>query len=234
MKPREIKAGTFLVSKKGDRIREILHIGALTGFQGEYVFYVDEGSGGFCGLSAMATWAGGEVRPPQGWLRPECDIVWLLRSAGKLPEQHGVAPSFEVAFSKDRSDLARAIVYNAFRNTDLENIHAGIYPPPGSKVVTPDGVTIPWENVSHISDRRMKALMIDAVNKVYTILSFPRLQFRRDDRWNDAVLDDEMMTGLAYSGLFGEVAQAAASAKLAKESLAEEDSDLEMRDPPSP
>jgi hypothetical protein len=44
MKPREIKAGTFLISKKGDRIREILHIGALTGFQGEYVFYVDEGT----------------------------------------------------------------------------------------------------------------------------------------------------------------------------------------------
>jgi hypothetical protein len=185
----------------------------------------------------MAAWAACGVRPPAGWIRPECDIVWLLRSAGKLPEQHGVAPSFEVAFSKDRSDLAKAIVYNAFRNTDLEDIHAGIEPPPGSKVVTPDGATIPWEDVSHISDRRMKALMIDAVNKVYTILSFPRISFRRDDRWNNAELDDELMTGLACCGIFGEAAQAAASAKLRaqvlEDSLAEEASDLDMCNPPS-
>jgi hypothetical protein len=214
MKPHDIKAGMFVMGKKGSRIREILHIGELSGFRDENVFYVDAQAGGFCGVPAIASWAACEVQRPADWVRPECDLVWLLHTGGKLPEQHGVAPPLDVVVSKQRSDLAKAIVYNAFRNTDLENIHSGTYPPPGSKVVTPDGTTIPWEEVSHISDQRMKALMINAVNKVYTMLSFPRLKFRHDVRWNEPEPDEELIATLALDGIFGEAARVEAFAKL--------------------
>jgi hypothetical protein len=70
---------------------------------------------------------------------------------------------------------AKALVVLAFRNSPLENLHAGTFPSSktgdGSdiKVISPYG-EIPWNNVSRLSDAEMKELMQFAVNKVYTLL----------------------------------------------------------------
>jgi hypothetical protein len=81
------------------------------------------------------------------------------------------------------------------------------------KVVTPYG-EIPWNEVSHISDEQMRALMIGAVNMVYTMLAFPHLKFRSPTGWNEAVPDENMLTMIALSGCLGEFARAEAEAKI--------------------
>lgn len=71
--------------------------------------------------------------------------------------------------------LAKCIVLRCFRNTKLEDIHAGTTPHSETGdysdvyVVTPAG-KIAWNDVSKISDEEMKELMIEAVNKAYTFL----------------------------------------------------------------
>ena len=68
--------------------------------------------------------------------------------------------------------LAKYLVLRCFRNSILENLHAGTVP--GSKsgdytdvvVRTPYG-EIPWSRLSRFDDIEMKALMIDVVNRTY-------------------------------------------------------------------
>lgn len=71
--------------------------------------------------------------------------------------------------------LAVAISLHCFRNSDLEDLHAG--PDPAS--VTGDYADvmvrsadrdIPWSQVARISDDEMKALMIGVVDRVFTVL----------------------------------------------------------------
>lgn len=76
---------------------------------------------------------------------------------------------------KTAAELAKCIVLTCFRNSKLENIHAGIVPQTEAGdysdvfVTTPDG-TIPWNKTSKISDPMMKELMIDVTNKLYNFL----------------------------------------------------------------
>jgi hypothetical protein len=100
--------------------------------------------------------------------------------------------------------LAKHLALQCFRNTRLEDFHAGMTPcsPAGdySDVVvkTPAG-DIPWPQLSRLNDEEMKALMIDVVNRAYAWL---RLLFddetgahliqtlsQRDlvPRWNDSI-----------------------------------------------
>src|SRR5207253_9529293 len=71
--------------------------------------------------------------------------------------------------------LAKYMAQQCFRNTVLEDFHAGItpYSEAGdySDVVvnTPAG-TIPWSKLSRLSDEEMKTLMIDVVNRTYLLL----------------------------------------------------------------
>ncbi|HRH03882.1 MAG TPA: hypothetical protein PLN13_03430 [Bacteroidia bacterium] len=72
-------------------------------------------------------------------------------------------------------NLALAIALNCVRNTSIEAIHKGIPPhlliDDNSDVVVHAGQnSIPWENVSRISQEEMKAFMIEVVNKIYTAL----------------------------------------------------------------
>ncbi|MBI4821842.1 MAG: hypothetical protein HY791_36620 [Deltaproteobacteria bacterium] len=75
-----------------------------------------------------------------------------------------------------RKRLAKLLVLQCFRNTFLEDLHAGITP--NSRcgdfsdvmVTTPDG-DIPWNELSRLSDDEMKRLMIDSVNHVYELLT---------------------------------------------------------------
>ena len=71
--------------------------------------------------------------------------------------------------------LAKYLVHRCFRNSVLEDLHAGIAP--DSKlgdysdvvVSTPFG-EIPWRKLSRFDDAEMKALMIDVVQKAYDFI----------------------------------------------------------------
>jgi len=76
-----------------------------------------------------------------------------------------------------KTELAKVIVAFCFRNTSLEDIHAGI--PPVSNtgdfsdvfVIDANGNKIPWKRVSRISQEEMEELMRTAVDRVYAVLS---------------------------------------------------------------
>lgn len=95
---------------------------------------------------------------------------------------------------KIASELAKCIVLTCFRNSQLENIHAGIVPQTevgdysDVYVATPTG-NIPWNKASKISDKMMKALMIDVTNRVYSFL------LKMDD-------EDFLVKTLMYSSQF--------------------------------
>jgi hypothetical protein len=75
-----------------------------------------------------------------------------------------------------RKRLAKLMARDCFRNTELEDFHAGTYPSSKTgdhadvKVVSPFG-EIPWKELSRLSDEEMKILMIDVVNQCYKFLS---------------------------------------------------------------
>lgn len=75
-----------------------------------------------------------------------------------------------------KSDLAKAITAFCFRNTGIEDIHAGISPVSNTGdfsdvfVVDANGNKIPWNKASRISQADMKELMRTAVNRVYSVL----------------------------------------------------------------
>jgi len=101
-----------------------------------------------------------------------------------------------------RKRLAKIMALKCFRNSKLEDLHAGIYPSSQSgdysdvKVVTPYG-EISWERLGRFSDDEMKVLMIDVVDRCYQFLSelldrrctaaiIERLKLRDPlPRWND-------------------------------------------------
>jgi hypothetical protein len=72
--------------------------------------------------------------------------------------------------------LAKYLAQQCFRNTMLEDLHAGITPDSQTGdytdvvVRSPYG-EIPWPRLSRLSDEEMKALMIDVVNKTYRALT---------------------------------------------------------------
>ena len=76
-----------------------------------------------------------------------------------------------------KSELAKAIVAHCFRNTILEDIHAGAVPVSTAGdysdvfVVDANGNKILWNEVSRISQAEMKELMQTAVNRVHSVLS---------------------------------------------------------------
>src|SRR5437870_12773689 len=71
--------------------------------------------------------------------------------------------------------LAKYMAQQCFRNTVLEDFHAGMTPCSEAGdysdviVKTPAG-DIPWSNHSRLSDEEMKILMIDVVNRTYLLL----------------------------------------------------------------
>jgi hypothetical protein len=71
--------------------------------------------------------------------------------------------------------LAKYMVLHCFRNSMLEDLHAGISPASAARdysdvtVSSPYGV-IPWNNVSRFNDDEMKRLMIDVVDRAYRFI----------------------------------------------------------------
>jgi hypothetical protein len=71
--------------------------------------------------------------------------------------------------------LAKYLVQRCFRNSALEDLHAGTAPDSKAGdysdvvVVTPFG-EIPWRRLSRFDDGEMKTLMIDVVQRVYEFI----------------------------------------------------------------
>ena len=71
--------------------------------------------------------------------------------------------------------LAKHIVLKCFRNSILEDLHAGTVPDSKCEdytdvvVRTPFG-EIPWSELSRFNDVEMKALMIDVANRTYHLI----------------------------------------------------------------
>jgi hypothetical protein len=71
--------------------------------------------------------------------------------------------------------LAKVLVLRCFRNSVLEDLHAGIVPDSkrgdhSDVVVHTSFGEIPWNEVSRFDDAEMQALMIDVVNRTYRFL----------------------------------------------------------------
>jgi hypothetical protein len=105
------------------------------------------------------------------------------------------------AARRDLKVFAKSLVETCMRNSELENLHAGITPDSATgdytdvKVVTPYG-EIPWAQLSRISDAEMKVLMIDVVDRVYTYLRYPEALVRLGGAavWDRSKLHPGMMT----------------------------------------
>ena len=71
--------------------------------------------------------------------------------------------------------LAKYLVHRCFRNSVLEDLHAGIAPDSKAGdysdvlVTTPFG-EIPWPKLSRFDDEEIKTLMIDVVQKTYEFI----------------------------------------------------------------
>ena len=71
--------------------------------------------------------------------------------------------------------LAKYLVLQCVRNSQLEDLHAGITPSSATGdyadvlVTSPFG-TIPWPRVSRLNDEEMKRLVIDVVDRTYQFL----------------------------------------------------------------
>jgi len=71
--------------------------------------------------------------------------------------------------------LAKYMVLQCFRNSMLEDLHAGTSPSSASgdysdvTLSSPYGV-IPWPKVSRLNDDEMKRLMIDVVDRTYRFI----------------------------------------------------------------
>jgi hypothetical protein len=104
-----------------------------------------------------------------------------------------------------RKRLAKLMALRCFRNTRLEDLHAGTFPSSQSgdytdvTVLSPYG-EIRWQQLGRISDDEMRALMIDVVNHCYGFLMelfasgtgqqmIERLKLRDDlPRWKEPEL----------------------------------------------
>jgi len=78
--------------------------------------------------------------------------------------------------SELRKRLAKYLAQQCFRNTMLEDLHAGVTPSSQTGDYTDVAVRspygeIPWARLSRLSDEEMKALMIEVVNKTYRALT---------------------------------------------------------------
>ena len=99
--------------------------------------------------------------------------------------------------------LTLALVESCFRNSILEDWHAGreVISPAGDfsdvKIVTPLG-EMPYLDASRISDPEMKALMRQVVDAVFTFLSYPDQPIRLGGaaRWDTPKLNEAMAAGI--------------------------------------
>lgn len=145
------------------------------------------------------------------WLRLEspCRAPGLAQAAPDVmvgqKRQDPVMPK-EPQISQEawRAALTLTLVETGVRHSRLEELHTGTAPASAVgdysdvKVVTPYG-EIPWSQVSRLCDEEMKGLMIEVVDRVYTLLSHPEpfLRLMGARAWNKPALDPAMMDAVA-------------------------------------
>lgn len=77
---------------------------------------------------------------------------------------------------KVSADIAKALTIMCFRNTEIEDIHAGIWPSSKTgdykdvRVIDGFGNEFTWAEMSRISDEEMEVLNRNFVNRIYTFL----------------------------------------------------------------
>ena len=95
------------------------------------------------------------------------------------------------------AELAKSMAIFCVRNTDLENLHAGVVPATRTgdysdvTVIDAEGRRIPWPEVSHLDDYAMRDLMRQVVDRLYTfqeLLEDPRM-LRLMERWSTVTRD---------------------------------------------
>ena len=112
------------------------------------------------------------------------------------------------------ASISKSMAMMCFRNTMLEDIHAGIEPVSRTgdftdvTVIDANGRKIPWPDVSRIGDEEMGRLMRQVVNRLYTF------QVKADDlhflvmmdralaeawRWDEPELDEIILSAIASS-----------------------------------
>jgi hypothetical protein len=99
--------------------------------------------------------------------------------------------------------MTLALVESCFRNSMLENWHAGreVVSPAGDfsdvKIVSPAG-EIPYLEASRISDPEMKAWTQQVVDAVFTFLSYPDQPIRLGGaaQWDKPKLNERMAAGI--------------------------------------
>ena len=107
-----------------------------------------------------------------------------------------------------QSLLIRTMVLVCFRNTMLEDIHAGLTPVTRTgdysdvTVIDADGRRIPWPDVSHFDDAQMRDLMRQVVDRVHSFTvrtTEPGFRERIDhwmqaaSRWDEPKLLDSFL-----------------------------------------
>ena len=108
--------------------------------------------------------------------------------------------------------MAKTLAMMCGRNTGIETLHAGIVPVTHAgdysdvRVIDADGREIAWNDVSHLDDDQMRALMREIVNRLYTFnVSIDDLEFRDRvdrwariaDRWDDPHIDAQILKKLS-------------------------------------
>lgn len=108
--------------------------------------------------------------------------------------------------------MAKTLAMMCVRNTGIETLHAGIVPVTHAgdysdvRVIDADGREIAWNDVSHLDDNQMRALMKEIVNRLYTFnISIDDQEFRDRvdrwarlaDRWDEPEIDQDFIPGIA-------------------------------------
>ncbi|AOL93999.1 hypothetical protein [Porphyrobacter sp. LM 6] len=108
--------------------------------------------------------------------------------------------------------IAKTLAMMCVRNTGIETLHAGQVPITHAgdysdvRVIDADGREIPWNEVSHLDQDGMRALMMEIVNRLYTFhisIDDPVFQNRIErwtrfsDRWDEPVEDIAFVQKLA-------------------------------------
>lgn len=111
--------------------------------------------------------------------------------------------------------MAKTLAMMCVRNTGLETLHSGIVPVTHAgdysdvRVIDADGREIAWNDVSHLDDDQMRALMKEIVNRLYTFnISIDDPDFRNSvdrwariaERWDEPDQDLEFFRKLAEEG----------------------------------
>jgi len=102
--------------------------------------------------------------------------------------------------------LARILARDGVRNTILEDYHMGItpYTEDGRAVVVTTKGVIPWDDVSRISDKEMRVLMLEVETGIETVLRVLKNPPEEMEMWGKAAIRlTEEQRRVIYQCFFG-------------------------------